>query len=91
MTVHIGEAANATRKKIRNYIAENLLLGSGETLDDEASLLDSGILDSTGAIEMVAFLESAFAITIADHELVAENLDSVARIAAFVEAKLAGN
>jgi acyl carrier protein len=91
MTVHIGEAAQAARKRIRAYIIDNLMLGHADGLDDDASLLESGILDSTGAIEMVAFLETAFAITIADHELVAENLDSVARIAAFVESKLAGN
>lgn len=75
-------------KMVRAYIIDNLLLGSGTDLDDGASLIEAGILDSTGAMELVAFLESAFGLAVADDELVPDNLDSVLRIKAFVERKL---
>lgn len=75
------------RGRIRAYLVDNLLLGEDE-LDDGASLLDAGFLDSTGAVELVAFLEATFGILVADRELVPENLDSVERIAAFVARKL---
>lgn len=78
------------RLAIRNYIIENLLLGTAEELDDAASLMESGIIDSTGAMELVTFLEEEFAIDIADKELIPANLDSVDGIVAMVERKLAG-
>ena len=73
---------------IRSYIIEDFLLDEGE-LDDETSLLESGIIDSTGAMEIVAFLEATFGIEIDDDDLVAENLDSVGRLRRFVQTKLA--
>ncbi|MGE5545608.1 MAG: acyl carrier protein [Solirubrobacterales bacterium] len=72
---------------VRAYIVDNMLLGAAEDLDDGTSLLEAGILDSTGAIELVAFIEETFGIRVAEDELVPENLDSVAAIAAFVERK----
>ena len=77
------------REKIRRYIQESILLGCDAELADGASLIDAGIIDSTGAIELVAFLESEFAIAIADEELTPDNLDSVDRICRLVESKLA--
>jgi acyl carrier protein len=56
-------------------------------LDDEMSLLDSGIIDSTGVLEVVQFIEEQFGIQVKDEELLPENLDSVGRIARFVERK----
>ena len=69
---------------VRDYIRENFLFGAEMQLSDNASLLEAGIIDSTGAMELVAFLESRFAITIDDRDLVPENLDSIAAISAFV-------
>lgn len=63
--------------RIRNYIIDNLLLGTADDLDDAASLTKNGIIDSTGTLEMVAFLSEEFAIAIADKDLVPANLDSV--------------
>jgi acyl carrier protein len=63
------------------FSSDDALLGS----DD--SLLDRGILDSTGVLELVAFLESRFGIKVSDDELVPENLDSVVRITSFIESK----
>jgi acyl carrier protein len=58
-------------------------------LDDGDSLLERGILDSTGILELVAFLEEEFGATIADDELVPENLDSVSNILGYLERKVA--
>ena len=78
-----------TESKIRAYIVDSFLLGDAEGFDNTASLLESGTMDSTGVIELVEFLETTFAIQVADEELIPENLDAVRDIAAFVERKLA--
>ncbi|MGE5469622.1 MAG: acyl carrier protein [Bacteroidota bacterium] len=77
------------RLKVRRYIIEDCLLGTTEEVDDAASLSRNGILDSTGALELVAFLEEEFIIVIADQDLIPENLDSIDGIVALVETKLA--
>jgi acyl carrier protein len=70
---------------IRHFIMENFLFSAdGEHLSDEASFLEEGIVDSTGVLELVAFVEETFGITVADEEIVPENFDSVARLARFV-------
>ena len=74
---------------IRTYIFENLFLGENTDLDNDASLLDSGALDSTAAMELVSFLEQTFAIEIKDQEINPENLETVSRISAMVERKMA--
>jgi acyl carrier protein len=63
---------------------------AGTPLDDEASFLEEGLIDSTGIVQLVTFLEQRFAIRIADDEVVPDNLDSLARIARFVCAKQEG-
>ena len=73
--------------KIRQYIHDNLLFGSERPLDDNESLLDAGIIDSTGAMELVSFLESEFGIAIDDRDLIPENLDSIRAMDAFVSRK----
>ena len=76
--------------KIREYIVENFLFGDAEPLsDDTMSLLDNGIIDSTGVMELVAFLEGDLGLSIGDEELVPENLDSVANLVNFVTRKQA--
>lgn len=57
-------------------------------LANDESFLDGGIIDSTGVLELVGFLEQRYAIPIGDEELVPENLDSIERVAVFVERKL---
>lgn len=74
--------------KIRDYIVENFLFGDAEPLaDDSMSLLDNGIIDSTGVMELVAFLEGDYGLSIADDELVPENFDSIENLVAFVTRK----
>jgi acyl carrier protein len=75
--------------KIRGYIRESFLFGGDQKLSDEDSLLDAGVIDSTGAMELVSFLESEFRVDVSDQDLVPENLDSVAAMTAFVTRKLA--
>jgi len=78
------------RTQIRQYIVESFLFGDDTPLESDAtSLLDNGIIDSTGVMELVAFLEGDLGLTIADEELVPENLDSVDNLVAFVERKRA--
>ncbi len=76
-------------QQIREYIVENFLLGDGSKLTPTQSLLGTGVLDSTGAMELITFLESTFKIAVDDKEVVPANLDSVANLVAFVERKLA--
>ena len=75
-------------QQIRRFVLTTFLFTEDESaLKSDDSLLDQGIMDSTGVLELVAFLEQDFGISIADDELVPENLDSVDRIVAFVGRK----
>ena len=56
-------------------------------LGDDASLLDTGTMDSTGVLELITFLEQRFGVAISDRELHPENFDSIRRVTAFVERK----
>lgn len=76
------------RTEVRNFIVDNFMMGMGDgELADRDSLLDKGIVDSTGVLELVGFLEETFGIQVADEELVPENLDSVEKIAAYIKTK----
>jgi acyl carrier protein len=75
---------------VRTFIEENFLFREDISgLADDESLLESGVMDSTGILELVAFLETVFSIQMADAEIVPENLDSIAAIANYLERKLA--
>jgi acyl carrier protein len=74
--------------RVRAFLVDSFLLGDDDGFANDESLLDSGIVDSTGVMEVVSFLEETFEISVDDDELVAENLDSVDRLAAFVQRKL---
>ena len=81
----------STQKQVREYVVENFLLGEDEDeFSDETSFLESGLIDSTGILELVSFLEEEFEIEIADEEMIPENLDSIASVARFVVLKLEG-
>jgi acyl carrier protein len=74
--------------RVRAFLVDSFLLGDDDGFANDESLLDTGIVDSTGVMEVVSFLEESFSISVDDDELVAENLDSVERLAAFVGRKL---
>ena len=76
------------KQSIREFVETSFLFREGrERLGDNESLLDAGLIDSTGILELVSYLESAFGIVVQDEEIVPENLDSVGQIAAYVDMK----
>ena len=76
------------RSEVRSFINENFLFNNdADTLEDNQPFLASGIIDSTGVLELVAFVEETFNITIQDHELIPENLDSVENLVHFIQRK----
>ena len=75
------------RNTVREFVIENFYIADPSTLSDERSLLDEGIVDSTGILEVIFFLEDRFQITIEDEEMVPENLDSITASVAFVTRK----
>ena len=77
-----------TRDKIRAFILENFLFGNDQSLNDDISFLDEGIIDSTGILELVSFLEEEFSISVEDEEIVPENLDSIKNVVAYLERKM---
>ncbi len=75
-------------KQIRRFIEDNFIVDGNDNLHDEDSLLDKGIIDSTGVLELVAFIEEHYAFKIADEELIPENLDSIKNICRFIQTKI---
>ena len=81
-----------SKKLIREFIITNFLFGSSDAkFSDDDSFLETSIIDSTGMLELVAFVETKFGIEVADTELVPENLDSINRLASFIEKKKAAS
>jgi acyl carrier protein len=76
-----------TSDAVRKFIVTNFYVPEGTMLADDTSLLELGIVDSTGVLEVTAFLESEYGIEVADHEIVPANMDSIGAIAAFVDTK----
>jgi acyl carrier protein len=75
------------KSEIRSFIEKNYLFSSEGTLLDSDSLLQKGIVDSTGILELISFLEEKFGIAINDDELLPANLDSIENIVNFLEKK----
>jgi len=76
------------KDKIRTFVVENFLFGNNENLEDTTSFLEEGIIDSTGVLELVTFIEEEFSITVEDEELIPENLDSIYNVTAYLEKKI---
>jgi acyl carrier protein len=77
---------------IRSYIVKNFLFGvDDETLSSKESLFDRGVIDSTGVLEMVAFLDERFGVSVLDDELIPNNFDSIVKLTAFVNRKRAAS
>lgn len=75
------------RQSLRAFIRANFYLPDGQELPDDASLRDLGVVDSTGVLELVSFLEQEHGISVEDSELLPENLDSIEAIVRFVGVK----
>jgi len=76
-----------TREQVRQFVIQNFYVADPGQLPDDASLLERGVIDSTGVLEVIAFIERTFAVRVEDEEMLPENLDSIERIAAFVDRK----
>ena len=77
------------KKQIRDFVTSNFYVADPAALEDRTSLLDQGIIDSTGVLEVIMFVETTYGIAIEDSEMLPENLDSIERIAAYVARKSA--
>jgi acyl carrier protein len=76
---------------VRSFIVENFLFGKEIRLQECDSFIQTGILDSTGILELIEFLESTFTIHVEESETIPEHLDSLANVARFICRKLNAN
>ena len=85
----VAQDTNAIERNIRDFIVSNFLFGVDDgSLKREDSFLQRGVIDSTGVLELVGYLEQSYKIEVCDHELVPVNLDSIQNVAAYVGRKL---
>jgi acyl carrier protein len=75
------------KKQVRAFVTSNFYVADPAALEEGASLLDGGIVDSTGMLEVISFIEDTFGITVEDSEMLPDNLDSIERIANFIARK----
>jgi len=86
----MDQATQEKRQQIRSFLEENFLYGEEGVLKDGDSFLDSGILDSTGVLQLIAFLAETYGITVADEDVTPDNLDSIDKILAYLSRKRNG-
>jgi len=80
--------SETVQNQVRSFVVDNFLFGDqGGLSGDDQSLIENDVIDSTGVLELVSFIEERFGIAMSDAEIVPANLDSVSRIAAFIERK----
>jgi acyl carrier protein len=85
----MGDRMNDIKTQVRQYILNNFLMGGDpERITDSVSFIEKGIIDSTGVLELISFLQETFGIRIEDAEMVPENLDSLEKIEKYVDSKL---
>lgn len=77
------------KDQIRTFVTTNFYVADPASLADDDSLLDQGIIDSTGVLEVIFFLEETFGIKVEDSEMLPDNLDSIEKITNFVALKKA--
>ncbi|GFO69664.1 acyl carrier protein [Geomonas limicola] len=75
------------QEEIRQFIVDTFLFGEDGGLKDDSSFLEEGIVDSTGILQLVSFLQDRYLISIEDAELIPDNLDSIGKVSAFVRNK----
>jgi acyl carrier protein len=76
---------------IKQFVFCNFLFDESRGLHEDTSFLENGLIDSTGIMEMVAFIEKTFDLTVEDEELVPENFDSIRKVSDFIRRKRNGN
>jgi acyl carrier protein len=72
------------KETIRRFLTTNFYIADPDQLNDDTSLLDSGIVDSTGVLEVIMFIEKEFGFKVAEEDMLPDNLDSIAKIAEYV-------
>jgi len=77
------------KQELKQFVIDNFLYGRQEELRDEDSFLENGIIDSTGVLELISFLEERFGLELAETDLTPENLDSIDKVTRLVESRLA--
>ena len=75
---------DAVKVRLREFVAKNFYLPDPGSFDDASSFLDRGVIDSTGVLELVAFVEAEYGLAVADEDIVPANFDSIAALAAYV-------
>jgi acyl carrier protein len=80
---------NDLKAKVRGFVVENFLFGNEDGLKNETLFLDEGIIDSTGILELVSYLEEEYGISVEDEELIPENLGSINNVVAYLTKKIA--
>lgn len=87
MSQAIDSIETEIKKRIKQFIKDNFLLGNDAAFNDSDSFMGKGIVDSTGILEVVSFVEETFSIKIEDEELLPDNLDSINNLATFIKTK----
>jgi acyl carrier protein len=72
---------------IYNFVVENFLFGKADGLADDDSLVGKGVIDSTGVLELVSFIQEHFGIRMEDQEIIPDNLDSIKTLVTFITRK----
>jgi acyl carrier protein len=78
---------DAVKARLREFVAKTFYLSDPGSFDDTTSFLDRGIIDSTGVLELVTFVEGEYGLAVADEDMVPANFDSITALAAFVARK----
>jgi acyl carrier protein len=89
MVARISGARMDIREQIRQFIVTNFYIPDAAALTDDALLLETGVVDSTGILEVISFIEETFQMKVADAEMIPENLGSIVRIGDYVGRKKA--
>lgn len=88
---HMGHLMNLDYHGIlKEFIIENFLFGDGENFQEETPFIESGLIDSTGILELITFIEEKFDLTIADDELTPDNFTNLKTLSTFLEIKHSG-
>ncbi len=77
---------------LRNFVIDNFLYADRDTqLNDDDSFSDKGIVDSTGVLELITYVESEFGIRVSDEEIIPDNFDSLEKLTRYIQTKRSGN
>jgi acyl carrier protein len=76
-------------KELKEFVINNFMFGQGDSLENDTDFFDKGIIDSTGTLELVSFIEEKYNISVLDNELIKENLSSLTKVNEYIKKKLA--